>query len=78
MPRADGQQEVGKAGWERGGLVVRWLLPPQGGCGAVSVVAGRVSGAQARAHGGKREILSQLCLELEGRKLGGSMECLMF
>ena len=78
MPRADGPKEVRKARWERGGLVARALVPPPRGCGAVSAVAGRVSGAQARAHGGKREILAQLCLGLEGRRLRGSMECLMF
>lgn len=30
MPRADGKQEIWKAGWERCGLVVRWPVPLQG------------------------------------------------
>lgn len=48
------------------------------GCGAVSVVAEGVPGAQAMTHGGKRDILAQLCLGLEGRRLRGSKEHFMF
>lgn len=50
---------------------------PARDCVAGSVMAGRVSGAQAGAHRGKREILAQLCLEQEGRRLRGIMGCLM-
>lgn len=34
MPKACGQQEVEKAWRDRGGLVMRWLVPPKGlwGC----------------------------------------------
>lgn len=45
---------------------------------AVSVLAEGVPGAQEAALGGKRHILAQLCLGLEGRRLRGSKEHFMF
>lgn len=56
--------------------MVRWLVPPRGlrgwFCGGRTGVLGLRQGLAE----GKREILPQLRLGLEGRRLRGSMECL--
>lgn len=75
VPRNGEQQEVGRAGRERGGL---W--PPKGlvlwwqkGCLRLCEGCG-----QLEVHGAVREIWADLCQCLEGRRLRGSTVYLMF
>lgn len=77
QPRLMGNRRSGKQVGERRACGDMACAHPRG-CGAVSVVAEGVPGAQAMTHGGKRDILAQLCLGLEGRRLRGSKEHFMF
>lgn len=72
-----GNRSSGKKVGERGAGDDMACAHPRG-CGAVSVVAEGVPGAQAMTHVGKRDILAQPCLGLEGRRLRGSKEHFMF
>lgn len=76
MSMADGQQEVRKKGG-REWLVVRWSVPTQGVVG-LFLCWQKQPGAQVAALGGKRDILAQLSLALEGRRLRGSKQHFMF
>lgn len=73
---ADGQQEVRKKGG-REWLVVRWSVPTQGVVG-LFLCWQKQPGAQVAALGGKRDILAQLSLALERRRLRGSKQHFMF
>lgn len=70
-------RRLGKKVGERGACGEMVCAHPRG-CGAVPVLAEGVPGAQAAALGGKRDILAQLCLGLEGRRLRGSKKHFMF
>lgn len=71
------KKRSGKRVGERGACGEMVCACPRG-CGAVSVLAEGVPGAQAAALVGKRDILPQPCLGLEGRRLKGSKEHFMF